>query len=622
MNILHNKYFSDNFQGQFSSVLDKILLGLFFFLVCNNLFSQNKQIIGNKAIPTSVIQEVLSKYSKDSLIENLSKPYFDIGYFSVQFIIDSNEVIVNEGDQFILSDIIIEPDSIIKFIPNSINRIHDLLGSNYSTNTLKSIINSILNELDLRMFPLVQGYLNGIDFTDNLKLADSIKGKNKCKIGLIFENIKKVNISELNFIGLKETSEKLLRVASGISENDYYNSAVGEKIKRRISGLNVFSNVGDPELYYINSDIDSTRKDTLMSKDKKSASIIANESSNASTKYGLQLKVTENNSNSFDGIIGLVPDANSNEPIKIFGSIKIGLKNISGTGRNLSAKWEKLQNNSSELSAEYHEPFIFTLPFDFNLSYSQTQYPSTNFLTSYVQRYINSWGEFYAFDNLICKLGIGYEQSLPQPDTTRVCFEQLIKTSAYYGEVAAKYDTRNSRINPITGVYYNTSLTFGIKSLNQTESCYDSTIIGSYQRQKVDVNLQLYQKIFKPIIGVITFNFSSVISDQIQESDLYKFGGQSTVRGYRESQFRADRMAWSNAELRLPLNEFSYFGLFFDLGYFLKNGSVKSNIDKIENYIFGYGLSSQLETPIGIVKVSFALSKDDKFDSGKIFLDY
>jgi len=103
-----------------------------------------------------------------------------------------------------------------------------------------------------------------------------------------------------------------------------------------------------------------------------------------------------------------------------------------------------------------------------------------------------------------------------------------------------------------------------------------------------------------------------------ENSDLYRLGGTNSLRGYREGQFLGSRIFWSNLEYRALLTIRSYGFIFFDTGYYLRPGEPDRNIDKSEDFLYGYGLGLNLETALGVLRVSYALGKGDTFSDGKI----
>jgi outer membrane protein assembly factor BamA len=115
-----------------------------------------------------------------------------------------------------------------------------------------------------------------------------------------------------------------------------------------------------------------------------------------------------------------------------------------------------------------------------------------------------------------------------------------------------------------------------------------------------------------------------ISSSRLEQSDLYQIGGTNTVRGYRENQFYGSQTVWSNLEYRfLTGRSSSVFGL-FDAGYFsrpsdeLRHKEFGYDISSQENFLYGYGIGARIETALGIIRVSYALSEGDGFSAGKI----
>jgi len=87
--------------------------------------------------------------------------------------------------------------------------------------------------------------------------------------------------------------------------------------------------------------------------------------------------------------------------------------------------------------------------------------------------------------------------------------------------------------------------------------------------------------------------------------DQYRFGGATTLRGYREEQFRGSRVAWSNIEYRYLLSPRSRAFVFVDLGYYYRIEpqipNDLSSLHKIEAFKRSFGFGIRLDTRLGIV---------------------
>ena len=78
--------------------------------------------------------------------------------------------------------------------------------------------------------------------------------------------------------------------------------------------------------------------------------------------------------------------------------------------------------------------------------------------------------------------------------------------------------------------------------------------------------------------------------------------------------------AWGTVELRFLLSSTSSAALFFDGGYYRRQADQLHNVGELDEWIYGYGAGIQVETPLGLARVSYALGKPDNFATGKIFI--
>ena len=78
------------------------------------------------------------------------------------------------------------------------------------------------------------------------------------------------------------------------------------------------------------------------------------------------------------------------------------------------------------------------------------------------------------------------------------------------------------------------------------------------------------------------------------------------------------RIFWSNLEYRALFTRRSYGFVFFDTGYYLRPEEAEKNISESEDFLYGFGLGLNLETGLGVLRVSYALGQGDTFSEGKI----
>jgi outer membrane protein insertion porin family len=132
------------------------------------------------------------------------------------------------------------------------------------------------------------------------------------------------------------------------------------------------------------------------------------------------------------------------------------------------------------------------------------------------------------------------------------------------------------------------------------------------------MDLEVYSSFFKRQTLLLKFFGGQTVSDKLEDADFYKIGGNKNIRGYREEQFLASQIAYSNTEIRYSISRKSFIYGFFDYGYYFRPADEINIIPKQEGFLYGYGLGIRLETAIGLVGVNYALGKGDGFSDGKI----
>ena len=92
-------------------------------------------------------------------------------------------------------------------------------------------------------------------------------------------------------------------------------------------------------------------------------------------------------------------------------------------------------------------------------------------------------------------------------------------------------------------------------------------------------------------------------NNQLYINELYRVGGQQTIRGFDEQSIFADWFQIATTEIRFLTGKNSFIYLFGDLS------STQNilNTDNNLNYRYGFGAGIALETKVGIFGLSYAL---------------
>lgn len=97
-------------------------------------------------------------------------------------------------------------------------------------------------------------------------------------------------------------------------------------------------------------------------------------------------------------------------------------------------------------------------------------------------------------------------------------------------------------------------------------------------------------------------------SQRLPLSEKFRFGGASSLRGYREQQFAAGWMLLTQLELRYHTGAANSFYLFSDAGLF----------DSLDNRLLSAGFGINQRTPVGLLRLEYALNRNDSPGRGKI----
>jgi hemolysin activation/secretion protein len=110
-------------------------------------------------------------------------------------------------------------------------------------------------------------------------------------------------------------------------------------------------------------------------------------------------------------------------------------------------------------------------------------------------------------------------------------------------------------------------------------------------------------------------------ADEIYQNEVFRFGGQQTLRGFNEEELYATTRSVVSLEYRYLLDKNSNVFAFFDQAMY-ENRSTKYYKDAP----FGFGFGLSFGTRAGIFAISYGLGKQMnnplKLNNGKIHFGY
>ncbi len=388
-------------------------------------------------------------------------------------------------------------------------------------------------------------------------------------------------IDKIEIAGNNSTKAYVIDREIRIKKGEEYSQKIIDEVPSRLNRLGFFEPVQKPEFYL----------------DSKNQGI-------------LKITVKEKQTNNFDGIIGYIPSS-GNQGGYLTGLINISLTDLFGTGRAAAIRWQQYNKYSQDLEIKYLEPWLFNYPFNFTASLYQRKQDS-----SYVQRTLQGNLAYLATDNISASIFVSSEVVIPT-ELTDQTFTAFNSSSITTG-VNITIDTRDDPYSPTRGFLFIDSYSLSKKTIKGPEQFITPGMATNVNLQRFTIDLDGYYSPFQRQVIALGVHGRELRGSNFEISDLYRLGGANSLRGYREDQFLGNRILWTNLEYRLLLTRRTFGFVFFDTGYFLQKANPQLKIEKNEGFRIGYGLGLNIETGLGVLRVSFALGQGDTFSQGKI----
>lgn len=479
---------------------------------------------------------------------------------------------VDEGARIFIGDIVIEGSRI--FTTNFLKENMDTkTGEVLNAVTLNKDMSDLLNLYENKGFTFAS-----IEVAEISEYNDG-SGK-KLRIKIIINENEKIKIDNITVEGNTNTRKEVITREITLGEGNSVSRENLIEIRRRLENLGYFESVEQPKiLKYKNSTV-------------------------------LLIKVKEGNTNTFDGILGYVPPSQTEDKGYFTGLVNLSIRNLFGTGRKVEARFKKEIKTTQELELNYLEPWVLGYPVNMNFAFLQRIEDS-----SYIKRDLSFKTDAMITKKITVSAIFDYERVIP---TSQSNFFTIFDSRVLGAGIEIKYDSRDYVYNPLSGILYRTSYSVGQKKIYNSSSFPLLDIPGDFTVQNGAMHLDFYYSFFKRQSSLLGLHGVEIRSPRFEAADLFRLGGNSTVRGYREGQFLASRAAWGNFELRYSLTRRSFAAIFYDAGYYLKPADDVYSLPSQEGFIFGYGLGVRIETSLGMFGVSYALGRGDSILEGKI----
>lgn len=336
----------------------------------------------------------------------------------------------------------------------------------------------------------------------------------------------------------------------------------------------------------------------------------------------LRLSLDKKNASQFDGIVGLLPDANSKKTV-ITGDVKLKVVNgVFRNGETFDLEWRRLQTQTQDFRGRMIYPYLFGTPV--GTDYAIKIYrKDTTFIdihnTIGIQYYFKGLNNFKVFykqrsSDLISTYGLNTITVLPEYAD--------IRTGSY--GAAVTIEDLNYRFNPRKGISLMMSSQAGRRNIRKNPKvnplAYEKVITLSDQFQG-EMEFSAYMPLQKNNVLRLGIQAAGIYcNSEIFRNELYRIGGFKTLRGFDEESIYASAYVIPTLEYRLLFTQNSNLLLFVE-GAWYENNSKGTYLTDTP---VSAGAGVNFETKAGILSLHYAIGNQfgNGFDprSGKIHI--
>ena len=381
-----------------------------------------------------------------------------------------------------------------------------------------------------------------------------------------------VTLARLELPGARRTSAAFVARATQLPLGSELAGWDPEELTRHLDETTLFKAIGSPELV-----IDG---DTLAV---------------------VRIPVEEEAPGAFDLALGYEP------PGRLVGSGHVEFHNLFGGGRRLFLEMRRPPGSVSRVDMRVADPFVAGLPLQLEARFEGLQQDSTYGKRAYgAELGYKLDGGLQVFSSVqreITRPGlagleiIGTKQRIPV-------------ATGFFAGLGARLKRLDDRVNPRRGIAFETNWERGRKSLRgrRVRALADTTDEQSLLRQdRLSATFRAFVPVFQRQVLAVGGDAFLIHSNEYDDSDLFRFGGATTLRGYDEERFRAPFVARLLAEYRYVVDRTSYAFSFCDLGYVDASGVN----DGPRGFHPGFGAGFQLGTDIGLIVFTLAANAEE-----------
>jgi outer membrane protein assembly factor BamA len=348
--------------------------------------------------------------------------------------------------------------------------------------------------------------------------------------------------------------ERFLIRAAGLQTGRPFRESDLVRGMDRLVARNLYAEIADPELYFAGG------PDTV----------------------GVVWRVTERpRQNRLSVILGLSRRA-ADERNRLSGAVDLRLPNLAGRGRALAVGWSDDGAQRSHFGFSYLEPLAFGTPLDVQGTLDSEVQRDT-----YTRLRLDAILRLPVVALWWVEAGVGWDRTTyPQGDVTRTVRRRLRGALGH-----RRGDEARSGWSGL----------FAVETAQRT---------GSQKLLESDLGGEVWLNPTLSLAGRSTLRQIESDTQPVPLSEQYRFGGATTVRGYRENEFHGETVVYGSAEVRLGRAYRSRVYTFLDSGYF--------DFASTSGHATGYGLGIMAHSGLGEINLAVGFPGSVEFTTAKL----
>lgn len=299
----------------------------------------------------------------------------------------------------------------------------------------------------------------------------------------------------------------------------------------------------------------------------------------------------------FDLTVGLLP-ATDTRGATLTGGGHIRLMNAFGAGRIMEIRLDRRPGQVSAADVRLGDPMILGSPIGLDVAFEGLQQDST-----YAHR---SWsaGVGYRFDEQL-RIGVRWNREVTRPGQAG---DDIPRANAAFVGVELGYTRLDDPLIPRSGVELASLYERGQRSL----------VTGLQRVERLSVDLRTYFRMGGKGVFVTGGNARLTRGPDLDQSQLVRFGGASSLRGYDEDRFLVDSAVRAVAEWRYVFEASSYVFSFLDVGFLERRET--DTAPGFSDVKPGLGVGMIVETAAGWINVTYAVNTEESIRNGRIHI--